>query len=317
MQRVFVTGATGFLGSAVARALVHHGFEVCVLLRKGANTWRLGRELQRMQMLNGTLDDPDSFATGLVAFRPDTTMHFAWKGVSKSSREDPSQVRTNVSGSVELLWASIRAGCDTFIGVGSQAEYGRYEGAIDEDQPTRPDTLYGAAKLATLTILEQVAHQHGLRFAWLRVFSLYGPGDTEDTLLSVLINNLLSKRRPILTSCEQRWDYLFVDDAADAFVTVGRTARAAGVLNLGSGTAPPLCDTVSKVRDLIDPSLPLGFGEFATATRPGHCCHPLVGRLQAVTGWSATTPLLAGLNRTVEWHKQTIHGSCARFVVPN
>lgn len=316
MQRVFVTGATGFLGSAVARALVCHGFDVCVLLRHSANTWRLGRELKQMEVLYGTLQHAGSYFAGLDAFRPDTVMHCAWHGVSKSCREDPAQVRTNICGSAELLWAAIRAGCDTFIGVGSQAEYGRYEVAIDEDHPTRPESLYGAAKLATLSIVEQIARQHEVRFAWLRVFSVYGPGDAPDTLLSVLVNHLLKKRRPMLTSAEQQWDYLFVDDAADAFLAVGKTTQASGVFNLGSGEAQPLRDIITQVRNLIDPSLPLGFGDLTSSLHAWRCCRPLVGRFQAATGWSATTPLLEGLSRTVEWHKQTIMGSLTKSVLP-
>lgn len=305
MQRVVVTGATGFIGSAVARALVCRGFDVAVMVRKTADTWRLGDDVQRMHVLHGSLHDADSYRAALQAFRPDTVMHLAWHGVSKAGRDDPSQVRTNVCGSAELLWAAIGAGCTTFIGVGSQAEYGPCDTAIDEGHPPRPESLYGAAKLATLTLLDQVSRQHNIRLIWLRVFSVYGPQDSADTLLSSLIRQLLGGIRPRLTSCEQVWDYLFINDAAEAFITVGATATASGVFNLGSGEPQPLHETITQVRDLIDPSLTLGFGELPSPVRTGQRLEPIVSRLSNVTGWSARTLLKTGLSKTIEWHKQT------------
>lgn len=275
-----------------------------MLLRPSSDPWRLGVDVQRMQMLLGSLDDASSYAVALRDFRPDTVMHLAWHGVSKSARDDPAQVRTNVCGSVDLLSAAAAAGCRTFIGAGSQAEYGPSDIAIDEHHPTCPRSLYGAAKLATFTLLEQLARQRDMRLAWLRVFSVYGPQDSPDTLVSSLVSRLLAAERPTLTTGEQAWDFLYIDDAAEAFVSVGAAAAAAGVFNVGSGTARPLRETIAQVRDLIDPSLPLGFGEIPTAAHAVRHLEPVVGRLQAATGWSAATPLAVGLARTIDWHRQ-------------
>jgi UDP-glucose 4-epimerase len=314
MQRVFVTGATGFIGAAVARALVCRGFDVAVLVRKTADTWRLGDNVQRMRVCHGSLHDVDSYKTALRAFRPDTVMHLAWHGVSKAGRDNPAQVRTNVCGSAELLWAAIGSGCTTFIGVGSQAEYGPCDIAIDEGHPPRPDSLYGAAKLATLTLLDQISRQHNIRLIWLRVFSVYGPQDTADTLLSSLIRQLLGAIRPRLTCCDQVWDYLFINDAAEAFVAVGASSTASGVFNVGSGEAQPLHETITQVRDLIDPSLPLGFGELPSPDRSVRRLEPIVSLLHDVTGWSARTRLTTGLWKTIEWHKQTKASSATKSV---
>lgn len=304
MQRVVVTGATGFLGAAIARALARRDIAVAVLLRPSANLWRLGAHIQRMHVLHGTLDDAESYSAALRAFRPDTVMHLAWHGVAKAGREDPAQIRTNVCGSADLMLAAAHAGCRTFVAAGSQAEYGPSDVAIDENHPTRPQSLYGAAKLATFTLLNQVSRQHGLRFAWLRVFSVYGPQDTADTLLSSLIKQLLAGTRPALTRADQVWDYLYIEDAADAFVSVGAAQKASGVLNVGAGVARPLRETIMQVRDLIDPTLPLGFGEIPSPMNAVLRLEPLVARLQSFTGWCAATPLSIGLAHTIEWHKR-------------
>lgn len=316
MQRVVVTGATGFIGAAVARGLARRGIHVAALMRPAANPWRLGADVKGMEVIHGTLDDAASYAPALQAFRPDTVMHLAWHGVSKAGREDPAQIRTNVCGSADLLRAAVRAGCRTFVGAGSQAEYAPGDVAIDEAHPTRPQSLYGAAKLAAFTLLDQIARRNDVRLAWLRVFSVYGPRDAADTLLSTLIGQLLAGTRPALTSAEQAWDYLYVDDAADAFVSVGATAAAAGVFNMGSGTARPLRETIVQVRDLIDRSLPLGFGDLDSTTNAVRRLEPVVGRLRSVTGWSAATPLAVGLARTVDWHRRAAAEEYKEAAVP-
>ena len=119
-----------------------------------------------------------------------------------------------------------------------------------------------------------------------------------------LIGRLLAGERPALTAGAQRWDYLYVGDAAGAVAEAATNERATGDYNLGSGTAPTLRSIVERIRDLIDPALPLGFGE--VPYRPDQVMHLQadVGRLRADLGWSPRVGLDEGLRRTVEWYRE-------------
>lgn len=305
MNRVFMTGATGFVGAAVARQLVLEQIETAVLIRPKSDSWRLGDSIRRLTVLEGTLEDPATYESALNDFGADTVIHLGWQGTAGASREDPAQVRVNVVGSVELFLAAARAGCRNFIGAGSQAEYGPSTNRIYEDQVVEPRTLYGAAKLATLTILRTLAEQHAIRLAWLRLFSAYGPQDNPRTLISYVTSELLAGRRPAVTTCDQIWDYLYVDDVAEAFLAAARS-KASGILNVGSGDARSLRETLELLRDLIDPSLQIGFGE---ARQPPHAIRrlePDVSRISRETGWSPSTSITAGLRCTVEWHQEQL-----------
>ncbi len=303
MNRVFVTGASGFIGAAVTRQLVAQGVPTAVLLRPTSRPWRLGDSLRNLTVIQGAFHEPAGYAAALSAFAPDTIFHFAWHGVGRARRDDPEQVRVNVPGTIDLFLAAARAGARSFIAAGSQAEYGPSDCRIDEGHPTHPASLYGAAKLATLTLLERLAAAHDVRLAWLRVFSVYGPQDDESTLVSMLIRRLLGHERPAVTSGTQRWDYLHVDDAAAAFLAVARS-DAAGVFNVGAGVAPPLHDSIALVRDLIDPSLEIGFGEVAAGPGAINRLEPDVSRLRATTGWSPGISLEDGLRATIEWQRE-------------
>jgi nucleoside-diphosphate-sugar epimerase len=239
----------------------------------------------------------------LGAFAPTHVVHIAWSGVLGRERNDPAQHR-NAHESMRLLEIAVAAGAQHFIGLGSQAEYGPCQARIDEGAPTAPTTMYGAAKLATCHMASRLCEIAGVRFAWLRLFSSYGPRDNPEWLIPYLALTLLHRERPSVTAAEQRWDYIYVEDAARAVAAVAREAGASGVFNLGSGTAPRLRDIIERVRDEIDPALPVGFGE--VPYRPDQVMHleADIRRLCAATGWRPQVGLAEGVRATVDWYRK-------------
>ncbi len=311
-MRALVTGATGFIGSFLAGRLLRDGATVAILTRPGAKTWRIDPLLHQVTRIEGDLRDlsggqcpPYGRVENQVHdFAPDTVFHLGWYGVAGSCRNDEEQIDANLRATLDLVRVALRAGCTTWIGLGSQAEYGPLNRPIAEDAPTRPTTTYGAVKLCAGLLAARLAADTDMRLAWLRVFSTYGPRDNPQWLIPYLVRTLLDGRKPSLTACEQTWDYLFVEDAAEAIHRVAVTTGAAGVFNLGSGQARPLRTVVERIRDSIDPSLSLGFGE--VPYRPDQVMHleADISRLTAVTGWTPRTPLDEGLGRTIAWHRE-------------
>lgn len=301
-MRVLVTGATGFVGSYVLRRLTADPqATVAILVRRGSLTRRIDDVRDRVVRYEADLADPQAVARAAREFKPDAVVHLAWHGVGNKLRNDESQV-DNIGHSLALLRAGCEAGAKAFVGLGSQAEYGPCEGPIDEAQPTRPTTLYGAAKLSTCLLADQLCRLYGMRFAWLRLFSAYGPGDSPEWMIPSLILSLAKRRRPALTEGRQLWDYIYVTDAAEAVYQAARNPEASGVFNLGSGEARTVRHVAERIRDLVDPSLALGFGE--VPYRPDQVMHlqACIDRLRAATGWQPRVPLDEGLRLTVEWY---------------
>lgn len=301
MRRVLLTGASGFVGAAVLRQMVMQGRDVAVLLRESSDTRRVDDLLGRATVIRGDITRIEDARAAIEGFAPDCVIHLAWQGVKGADRNSQVQLE-NLPAVIALHRLSVDVGVSRIIGMGSQAEYGPQSGRISEDIPTRPTTLYGAAKLAAAILLERAAAAAGQSFAWLRLFSSYGPGDDPSWMIPYLVDRLLAGERPSLTAAEQVWDYIHVDDAAAA-VVVMTDADASGMFNLGSGRAQPLRDIIVTVRDLIDPSLPLGFGE--VPYRPDQVMHleADVSRLRAATGWSPAVDLHAGLRDVVHYHR--------------
>ena len=304
-MRVLVTGAGGFIGSALAIDLHRRGHEVAVLLRPDRDPWRIAPLVaaKSLRVVRGDLAQADSYAAALGDFRPDGVAHMAWTGVANHDRNDWRQAE-NVTQAAKLLERSVAAGARHFVGCGSQAEYGPRPDRTTEEAPLRPTTAYGAAKVATFHLLHGLAPLHGVRFAWARFFSTYGPRDEPHWMIPQLIGRLLRGERPALTEGRQLWDYLHVRDAAAAVTRLIEEPAATGAFNVGSGTPVALRRIVETIRDAAAPGAALGFGD--VPYRPDQVMHLEAGieKLVAATGWVPSIALDDGLRETVEWFRE-------------
>ncbi|WP_044560088.1 NAD(P)-dependent oxidoreductase [Azospirillum sp. B4] len=300
-RRILLTGGSGFVGSAVAHSLAAAGRDVALVLRANGDRARLSALATPPTLIEGDLTRPGPWERAVADFRPDAVAHLAWWGVKGKDRDRREQ-HDNVTASLRLYDAALAGGCRRFVGLGSQAEYGPCSAKIHESAPTRPTTVYGAAKLSTYLLLDRLAAKDGVSLAWLRLFSSYGPGDDPSWLIPYVTLTLLAGGRPKLTAAEQIWDYIYVDDVAAGVIALC-DSDAPGVFNIGSGTAVPLRDIIIAVRDLIDPALPLGFGE--SPYRPDQVMHleADIAALTTATGWRPRVSLDTGLRRTVDWFR--------------
>ncbi len=295
-RRVAVTGASGFLGAAAVRALARAGWPVLAIVRPTSDPWRLA-PLRGADVTVLALDPRGARERAvheLRAFGAEAVLHAAWEGVRGPARDDPAQLG-NVTRTVDWVRSAAEAGARRFVGIGSQAEYGPHEGAVHEGLLPAPVDLYGAAKLAAGHLALAVARRLGVSAAWARVFSVYGPGEGQGALVPDLVRALLAGERYPLSSCKQRWDYLYEDDAAEALRILLARDDAQGAFNVASGVAPPLEDVVRTIAALVAPRAAIPFGARTGAARS---LVADVGRLAAL-GFTPATPLEEGLARTI------------------
>lgn len=290
-MKLLVTGAGGFVGAAVVRAGLDAGHDVIATGRSSAP----GR-LRGVAAAYHAVDLSDAAALGALmdAERPDVIVHSAWEGVSGAARGSDVQF-ANIGRTCTLIDAAIAAGARKFVGIGSQAEYGRFDRRITEADLPTPTMLYGAAKLAALHLIRQRMEAAGRTFAWLRIFSTYGPNDNPNWLIPGALAEMRAGRAPKLTAGTQKWDYLHVDDVARGILAAAVTPAATGVFNLSSGIGTPVRTVIETLRDHAAPGLELKFGEIPFG--PTQIMH-LEGdnsRLKAATGWTPQIDIRDGL----------------------
>jgi UDP-glucose 4-epimerase len=304
-MRCLVTGASGFVGSAVVQHLLERGHQVSVLLRPNSSPVRLEAFLKMVKVISGDLSDTDSLRQAIARHPVDAVVHLAWSGVTADDRNCPRHISQNLVATLAVWEAACAAGCKVWIGLGSQAEYGPQNGVLREDICPKPITAYGVAKLAAGLATAKMSEISGVRHVWLRLLSAYGPGDDERHMLPSVILSLLARKKPALTPGEQVWDYLYVDDAAAAIASA-LEQPISGVFNLGSGRTATIRSIVEQIRDMIHPGLPIGFGEVPYRDDQVMHLEADITRLSQATGWRPATSLQQGLRQTIEWYRERV-----------
>lgn len=306
MKRIVMTGATGAIGMALIGVCIKNNVEVLVLCREdSARVKRIPKHplvhvriCDLVQMKDWKPDEQKKY---------EVFYHFAWAGTTGAARNDMYLQNRNVEYTLDAVRLAKRLGCHTFVGAGSQAEYGRVEGKMDENTPVRPENGYGIAKLCAGLMSREECHSLGVKHIWTRVLSVYGPYDGENSMIMSTIRRLLDGKEPELTAGDQLWDYLYSDDAARAFFALGENGRDGAVYCVGSGTARPLKEYMYLLRDAVAPSLPLGLGKLPYGERQIMYLCADITQLHEDVGFVPEISFEEGIKRTVEWIR-----SCGR-----
>lgn len=298
MKRVIITGATGAIGMALIQELTDNGIEVLVFCRAGSkrNEFILKHPLVTTKFCS--LDQLSSIEneTG-KSF--DVFYHFAWEGTTGSSRDNMYLQNQNVKYALDAVHVAKRFGCHTFIGAGSQAEYGRVEGMLKPDTPVFPETGYGIAKLCAGLMTREVAHQLGMKHIWVRILSIYGPYDGEQCMVMSTINKLKAGIIPQFTKGEQMWDYLYSGDAARAFRLVGECGIDGKIYVLGSGQARPLADYIKEIREVVNKEAQLDFGAIPYNTKQVMFLCADISELEKDTNFNVSIKFLEGIKNII------------------
>jgi nucleoside-diphosphate-sugar epimerase len=258
MKRIVITGATGMIGSALARQALEKDIEVLCIVREDSARIDNIAKLQKINYISANLRD---YAALDINKKYDVFFHLAWDKTAGISRDDVDIQEKNIQYSLDAVRFAKRLGCSVFVGAGSQAEYGIVSEPLKSNAPVDPQSGYGIAKYTAGKFSKLLCTQLGIRFNWLRILSVFGPFDGLHTLIMYVIHELRAGRSPELTKCEQIWDYLYCDDAARAFLAVGDRGIDGKVYPLGSGKQRKLSEYLEALRDIVNPDGVLKFGE--------------------------------------------------------
>lgn len=303
MKRAIITGATGSVGTALIKELVSNDVEVLVLCREGSKRNDNILKHPLVEKIYCSLDELEHLEndTGKVY---DVFYHFAWQGTTGKSRNDMYLQNKNVKYTLDAVGAAHRFGCHTFIGAGSQAEYGRVEGVLTPSTPVFPENGYGMAKLCAGHMSRVLCEQNGMKHIWTRILSIYGPFDGEQSMIMSTIRSLLTNQRPSLTKGEQQWDYLYSLDAGRAMYAIGKSGKHGKTYCIGSGKVRALLEYVEMMRDYINPNAELGVGEMSYAPKQVMYLCADISELTKDTGFFPKYTFEEGIRETVDWYKE-------------
>jgi UDP-glucose 4-epimerase len=291
-MRVVVTGSSGFIGNAVVEQLLTTNHEVCVITNSDS-----ANKNQRVKCLfyKHSLMECEQ---ALKSWKPECFFHFAWLGVGSDQRNNKENNLYNYKLAVDSVKLAANTGCFQWICSGSQAEYGIVNEKLSEENICLPTSEYGITKkiIYEETIIQ--CKKLGLIHTWARLFSAYGPGDHPNTFISYLVKSMLHQKDVEVSSCNQMWDYLYINDVASAFCSL---IKHEGVFNIASGKVIQLKDIVVLTCELTDFK-----GKIYWHKKNDGFLNYLCGdikKIKQITKWIPKVDLKDGLQNTIKTYQ--------------
>ena len=303
-----VTGGAGFVGAELVEQLVAEGWHVTVLddLSTGRRAHLADLPADRCRLVVGDVRERGLVAR-LVRDAP-VVFHLACLGVRHSLAEPRENADVNAGGTLALLEAARAAGVTRIVHVSSSEVYGSaVREPMDEDHPTAPTTVYGAAKLAGEAYARAFHTSFGLPVAIVRPFNAYGPrahheGLAGEVIPRFLLCALAGRALPIFGDGEQARDFTWVGDVAHGIRLAATAPGALGTtLNLGSGRTVTVRALAAAIATLLARDVALA----PQAPRPGDVERLVADarRAAAVLDWRPTVAFADGLARTLAWYR--------------
>lgn len=312
-MRVLLSGASSFLGLALAKELLDAGHEVFAPLRDKPGRAALPLVGKGFHLFPGDMEERSVLRqnlerelTAAEALPLDVCFHLAWGGVGQRGRMDREIQDRNLAASEDMVALAAEFGAKRFLFAGSQAEYGvtlervrRGEmpgTAIDEQTPCRPISEYGRAKLAFSARGGEMAARFGVDYRHLRIFSVYGPGDHETSLVASAVRAARTGAAATFGPCAQQWNFLALRDAVRALRLLGEAERSmqGEIFNVASLDTRSLRCFVEEI--------------FKTAGQPAALAH-FEPRETGPEGTPYLAPNIEKLLRSIDWTPEISFGA--------
>lgn len=255
MKKIVVTGATSSIGIALIEECIKNNIEVLVLARKESNRLEYIPKSSFVKIENCDLSSLKNFNYDQTNY--DVFYHLGWAYTSKEERKHEELQEENIKYSLDAINLAKKLGVKKFIGAGSQAEYGNHV----EDKVINPIEPYGICKYTSGKLLATKAIKFNMDFAWVRIFSVYGKYDTNNTMISTAISKMKTLGYCSFSPAEHIWDYLYSEDAGRALYLLGKKLVGNKVYCLGSGEGKPLKEYIQIIRDLVNKEAIIGIGD--------------------------------------------------------
>lgn len=253
MKKVLVTGASGYIGRHVVKAFLNEGYYVLAndLNNKGID--------DRAEIINVPIFSGDKDIYKQLG-EPDILVHMAWRDGfihnSNAHMEDLSK-------HIVFLNHMITGGLKNISVMGSMHEIGYWEGAIDENTPCNPMSMYGIAKNALRQALLLQTKGTGVCVHWLRAFYIYGDDTRGSSIFSKIVQAVEDGKKVFpFTTGKNKYDFIHVDDLALQIVKASVQENINGIINVCSGTPIALGDKIESFIKERNFDITLEYGKF-------------------------------------------------------
>ncbi len=314
MDKILVTGASGFIGSHLAELLVKEGFDTRVFVHynsKNSWGWLEDSEVKdEVEIISGDIRDYDSVCNALKDCK--AVFHLAALiGIPYSYVSPLAYIKTNIEGTYNILQASKELGAEQVLVTSTSETYGTAQYVpIDEKHPMVGQSPYSASKIAADQLAISYYRSFNLPVKIVRPFNTYGPRQSARAIIPTVITQILSGKRELnLGNLSPTRDLTFVKDTCAGFLEIYKSEKLCGeITNLGMSHEISVGDLVNKISALLGNEIIINKDE--QRVRPVNseverlfCSNT---KLIQNTNWKPKYNLDKGLMKTIEWMKKNI-----------
>lgn len=248
MRTILLTGATGFVGRQILKALGDTDVNIVPVVRPGKES-----SLNELTNVERVISSPDIFTENSDWWAKqcecvDVVIHAAWYAEPGKYLKSPLNIDCLI-GSLNLGKGAVEAGVKRFVGIGTCFEYDLSAGVLSIDTPLKPVSMYAGTKAALYIALSQSLPQQSVEFAWCRLFYLFGEGEDERRLVPYLHKQLAKSEAVELTSGEQIRDFMDVCEAGKMLADIALNSKT-GAINICSGQPVTVREIAEKIADI-------------------------------------------------------------------
>ncbi len=301
MKRVIVTGATGFIGSALVKRLLADGVTVFGI-DLDAN------KLETMQQYGDFFPVVAGFEhynhlgelVGCSGF--DAFYHFAWQGVFGDTFKNYELQLQNAKYACDALMTAVNCDCKKFILAGTYNQYEIATRLIRHCEAPRYTCIYSSAKTAADMMCKTLAHHNKIKYNAGLICMAYGEGNRSKMLANIVINQFSKGIRPKLVEAENQYDMIYISDIVDAFMAIGEKGVDQKSYYVGHRDSKTFGELMEAIKDVLAPDMKLIFGEYRENAQMDYS---LIDReaLFRDTGFECKFDFRESILKTAEWVK--------------
>lgn len=304
-KRVYLlTGATGFVGSCLLRALLAKKERVHLLVRKEANLWRVRDLLPKTTVHIDDLSDADRLTKLMRRINPDIIYHLAVYGAYPAQNNGDLCIDTNIRGTWNLLKATKEIDYELLVNTGSSSEYGFKQAPMKENDYLEPASYYAVTKSSQTLLCSYFARENQKPIVTLRPFSVYGPYEDRNRFVPTLLRSIYYRQPLNLVSPDIARDWLYVDDMVKAYLLIDQLKKYGGeVFNIGTATQSSIRKVVALAFKVSGKTTALAWGQMKNRKWDTNYWVADLTKTKKLLKWRPEIDLRQGLLRTWQWYK--------------
>ncbi|ADY74004.1 dTDP-glucose 4,6-dehydratase [Desulfurobacterium thermolithotrophum DSM 11699] len=310
-MKLVVTGGAGFIGSEFVRQAVEKGLETVVVdkLTYAGDLERLKEVENKISFYKADITNREFIEHIFKAEKPDVVVHWAAEShVDRSILDATPFIETNVKGTQILLDVAKETGVNLFVNIATDEVYGELgeDGQFYEDTPLNPNSPYSVSKASADMLGRAYYRTYGLPVITVRPSNNYGYWQYPEKLIPVVILKALNNEPiPIYGTGENRREWLFVSDCAEAVFEIIEKGKPGEIYNVGSGEERRNIDVVKSILQILNkPEDLITF----VKDRPGHDFRYSLNteKIEKELSWKAKVKFEEGIEKTVKWYLKNL-----------